>query len=261
MSDVATLRKGLHLLGIVGESAEPMTLSRLCREARLSLATAHRYLATLQDLNYVRRDAASGTYRLGSRALRLGATALSQLELRSVASSALNDLMRVTNETIHLSLLDGMDVVYIDKVDSMQAVRMWSAVGSRLPAHCSAAGKALLAYLPDRELTDRMSLPLERLTPKTITTWPGLVRELQAVRRQGYAVDDRENRVDIRCVAAPVFDHAGDVAGAVSLSAPVTRMSTGKMPSMGRLVAETARRISSDLGAFDGATVGVATQA
>lgn len=251
MSDVATLRKGLHLLGIVADSNEAMTLSGICRETDLSLATAHRYLATLEATGYVSRHAITGRYRLGSRALRLGATALSQLELRSVASSALNDLMRATNETIHLSVLDGMEIVYIDKVDSMQVVRMWSAVGSRLPAHCSAAGKAQLAHLSESALSNRMSASLERLTLRTITTWPDLMRELQTIRRHGYAVDDRENRVDIRCVAAPVFDHVGQVAGAVSLSAPVTRLPASKAPALGRLVAATAGRISADLGALD----------
>jgi DNA-binding IclR family transcriptional regulator len=148
-----------------------------------------------------------------------------------------------------LAVLDGDEFVYIDKVDNTQAMRMRSRVGQRGLLHCTAAGKSMLAFLPDTELKLLLRrLKFQPVTPNTITDARKFQEHLAAVRRQGYAMDDEENEVGIRCVGAPIFDHAGRLSGAVSISGWTITMTRERAPQLAPELLDTGRRISQELG-------------
>jgi len=145
----------------------------------------------------------------------------------------------------------------VDKIESPSTVRMHSRIGARQAAHCTGVGKAYLAYAPPDVVRAVVDAGLARRTPRTLTSARALQAELREIRRRGYAVDDMENEPDLRCVAAPVFDHAGTAVGAVSISGPATRVTLRRTRDLGSLAREAAREVSARIGApLDDATPG-----
>ena len=191
----------------------------MARDLNISAASAYRSLSSLKELGYVRQHPQDSKYQLTLKIAWVSAQVLENVQLRQIAHPFLQDLTSATNETAHLAVLEGSEFVYIDKVDNTQAMRMRSRVGQRGQLHCTAAGKSMLAFMPEPELLPLLKrLKFQPVTEHTITD-PGKFREhLGQVRRLGYAVDDEENEVGIRCIGAPIYDHAGRLAGALSMS-------------------------------------------
>jgi DNA-binding IclR family transcriptional regulator len=244
----ASLRRALALLAHVRDRGGT-GLGELAVELSISKSTVLRLAAPLLEADLLSRDGESGRFRLGHGALRLGQAYLSRLDLRTVAAGHCYALMRVARETVHLVVYDPPHVVYVDKIENEANVRMASRVGSRAPAYCTGVGKAILAWLPEPALDEVVAAGLTARTPHTITDPVRLRAELAKVRERGYAVDDRENETDVRCVAAPIFEHTGTVAAALSVSGLSSRITIARVRELGPRVAEAARRISLDLGA------------
>ena len=246
----STLARGLHVLEFLAQHAEVygQGLAEISRALHYDKSTTYRYLNTLQRLGYVGQDEDTGQYSLGPRLLALSGAYLDSQRVRSEASPFLLDLMRETNESVHLAVLDGVEAVYIDRVDSPQPVRMWTHIGSRVPLHCTAVGKAILAYSPKGTFDRVVAAGLKRMTANTITDPQMLQKELATIRRRGFAIDRRENRDDIACAAAPIFDYSGKVVAALSVSAPAARMSDDEACKSGSLVKAAAEQVSRRLG-------------
>jgi DNA-binding IclR family transcriptional regulator len=247
----SSLRRALAILAYVEAHAggRGVSLSGLADALSLNKSTILRLTAPLSEAELLARDAETGRFRLGLGALRLGQAYLSTLDLRTAAAERLRALQRTARETCHLVVYDAPDVVYIDKVENEANVRMGSRVGSRAPMYCTAVGKAVLAWLdePAREAVIAAGLPA--VTPYTITDPDTLRAELGRIRERGYAVDDRENETDVRCVAAPLFDHEDRVVGALSVSGLSSRMTPAAIRELAPRVAATGRQISRELGA------------
>jgi DNA-binding IclR family transcriptional regulator len=237
------------LLNVLAECTDGGRLSELARRAGLHHATAHRLLATLAAARLVEHDAGKGRYRLGLRILELAGTMVENLEIRSVARPILLGLARATGETVHLATLDGEDMVFLDRIDGVQPVTLRTRVGFRAPAHVTAVGKAFLAFssplVVEKFLNAR---PLARFTGRTITDRQAFVRHLALVRRAGYAVDYEEHRATIRCVGAPIFDHLGVPVAALSIAAPMFRLSQRRIRERAKLVKAAAGQVSEALG-------------
>jgi IclR family KDG regulon transcriptional repressor len=250
---VQTIQRMSSILETLGQSPQGISIRDLSAELKLPKGTIHRLLASLAYFGYVRQDSKTKNYSLGLKLLELGNILLGQLDLRKVAEPYLRNLGEKTKETVHLVILDQKEVVYIEKVEMDQkpsGLRMASRVGGRNPAHSCAVGKVLLAYLPREEVESLIKEKgLPRRTENTITD-PGQLQEiLQAVRKQGFAIDDEENEQGIRCVAAPVLNEAGKVAAAVSISGPSFRVSRRMVQEkLKKEVMETALQISERLG-------------
>ncbi len=213
-----SLERGLTALGALADG--PHTLDQLAEALGVHKSTALRLLRTLEANNFVRREDAHH-YRLGSALFDLANRALEDLDVRGAARPQLVRLGESTGHTVHLATLDDDQVVYIDKVDSRQPVRMYSRVGKRAPLHCTAVGKALVAdwSRDEREtLAHRLSYP--PLTVNTITGPEDFLVELDRVSAQGYAVDRSEHEDFIHCIGAPIRDSRGDAVAALSLSVP-----------------------------------------
>lgn len=245
-----TVDKALKVLVAMGENSTPrgLSLAELSTRIGYHKTTVYRLLATLQQNGFVQQDADTDRYRLGLRLLELSTTLLENLELRYEASPLLHELMMKTGETVHLGVLDGAEVVYIEKVESLNPVRMFSRIGRRMPCYCTGLGKAVLAYLPEERVEEALAHGMLRRTANTITSPEEMKRELARVRELGYAIDNVENEEGIACVAAPIFDHLGRPIAGLSIAGPSMRVGPERFEELGALVKKTAMDISRRMG-------------
>lgn len=233
-------------------SKDWVSVRSMARELDISAASAYRSLNSLKELGYVRQHPQDSKYQLTLKLAWISAQVLENVQLRQIAHPFLQNLTAVTNETTHLAVLEDREFVYIDKVDNSQAMRMRSRVGQRGQLHCTAAGKALLAFIPPDELPSFVKrLKFQRLTDNTITDPSVYLDHLARVRRLGYAVDNEENELGIRCIGAPIYDHAGRLAGALSISGWTITMTRERIPNLAPELMAACRRISNELG-FNG---------
>jgi IclR family KDG regulon transcriptional repressor len=242
-----TLLKGLMVLEAVTDIAQSSrTIEELAARVGLTRSNTHRTLQTLMHAGYIERDEASG-YRGGIRLFELAARQLGTLDLRRTAGPAMRKLAAETGETVHLSVLDGIEVVYIDKIDSPQPIRAYSMVGGRAPAYAVATGKVLLAYQPEGYL-ETYAEALGQHTGTTITTLPLLKEDLRRAVRAGYAMNRGEWRDGVGGVAVAIFNALDDVVGAVGISGPLDRLSLARVKTLAVNVKACAAEISAALG-------------
>jgi DNA-binding IclR family transcriptional regulator len=241
------------ILDILGQSPQGISIREVSAKIKLPKGTIHRLLSSLSYFGYVRQDSKTRDYILGFKLVELGNLLLSQLDLRKVAEPFLRDLSERSQETVHLAFLDRNEIVYLDKVEmdhSSSGLRMASHVGLRNPAHSCAVGKVLLSHLSEAELDQLIQEKgLAKRTENTLIDPAQLKEHLKSVRNQGYAIDDEENERGIRCVAAPIYNEAGKVVAAISISGPAFRI-TKKLiqEKLKKEVVETAFKISQRLG-------------
>jgi IclR family transcriptional regulator, KDG regulon repressor len=250
---VQSIERVSIILDVLSKYPQGLSLGHVSGETGLNKGTAHRLLSSLAFLDYVRQDAETKKYCLGFKLVELGNRLLSQIDLRTEARPFLMELAERTKETVHLVILDRFEVLYVDKVEAVAqptGLRMVSLLGSRIPAHCSAVGKVLLAALPEesvKEIAKKRAFP--RRTKNTITDPAKLLEHLKHVKKKGFALDDEENEIGVRCVGAPIHDQRGDVIAAISISVPAIRIETLVLRTTFRdLVVQTALNISEKLG-------------
>lgn len=190
-----------------------------------------------------------GIYHLGIACFAIGQVALGQLDIRRVSQPYLQELNRQTRETIHLTVRHGLSAVYVEKLDSPEQLRIHSRIGASVPLYCTAVGKVMLAYMPDDERERLLpQLTLQCLTPNTVSNFQELNSELFRVRKNGYACDLEEHELHIRCLAAPIWDHAGGVNASLSITAPVVRMAVTRLRQLAPLIQTAGLQISRQLG-------------
>ena len=243
----ATLAKGLDVLEALAE-VEEIGLTDLARRLGVAGPTLFRILATLTARGYVQKSPAT-RYRLTLKAWEIGAKAVRRIALRDVARPFLARLLAETEETVHLSVLQGDGIVIIDKLDSPQPVRVDTFVGLRAPAHCSATGKAILAFKPAAALAALLPERLPRYTEATIVDRRAFDRELAEVRRTGWAKNREEWREGVCAAAVPVSDSSGDVVASLSVTVPTPRFTPAAVraklvPSLKRTGAALAEEIA-----------------
>lgn len=249
LAGTQTLDRALSVLFQVSAGgSRGLSLAECTATLEYSKPTTFRILRTLEGRGLLSHDGERAVYTLGPMALRLGMSYLESLDIRREALPTMRRLGAETGETIHLSILDGVDVVYIEKVDSPQSVRMFSRIGHTMPAHSTGIGKAIIAYLGEDEIRARFPAVLEARTSATITNRGELLERLGAIRAAGYSTDNMENEDGICCVGAPVFDHTGDVCAGLSIAGPATRLTPDHFAILGPLVREAAAEISARLG-------------
>lgn len=225
------------------------SLRPMARDLAIDPATMHRILTGLKEIGYVRQHPSDSRYQLTLKIAAISARLLEKSQLRQIAHPIMEDLTLKTNETSHLAILEGMDFVYIHKVDNQQAVRMRSRVGQRGQLHSTSVGKSILAFIPEEDLNKILPrIDFRSVTPNTITDIHCFKDQLNSIRTVGYAVDDEENEVGIRCIGAPIFDHIGRVAGALSVSGWTISVTRERVPELAVQVLLASQRISKDLG-------------
>ena len=245
---VPAVWRALDILEYLGDHGEA-SFAEICPRLDIPKSSVYQILGTLQARGYVRKIGNSQKLFLGFKLVALGTQTVSKLDIRAEAMPFLNELNAKTTMTCHLSILDGFDGVYLIKVESSHLIRMNSYEGKRLPLHSTATGKALLAWLDPKRmetLLKRISLP--PLTGKTLTKVADLKRNLEAVRKRGWAYDDRENEAHIRGIAAPILNFRGEVIAAISLAGLATQIHSDNLLALSELVKSTAHNISAQLG-------------
>ncbi|RKN12040.1 IclR family transcriptional regulator [Streptomyces radicis] len=247
---VPAVSRALDILELFLEGDGTLSAPEITRRLQLPRTTVHELVTTLAARSYlVPVPEQPGRFRLGVRTYQLGSRYAEQLDLAAEGQQVARSVAETCGETVHVAVLEDDDVIYIAKVDSTHAVRMVSAAGRRLPAHCTAVGKMLLASLSEEELEERLpGGELRRMTPNSITS-PSALREVLAeVRERGVASEQRESNPDVSCVAAPVRDRAGRVVAALSVSVPMIRWSADRQRELVELAVKGANELSERLG-------------
>jgi IclR family acetate operon transcriptional repressor len=249
----SVLTKAVKVLDVFSRSDAPLRFIDLAERSGVPKSTLHRILATLVDSRLLEFDQQSRTYRLGLRLVTWAHNAWQGLDIRNVAAEEMKRLGELTNETVHLAILDGNQIVYVDKQESSQKVRMYSAVGKIGPVHCTAVGKAIAAFLaPDEQKALVDALTFDRYTENTITQPARFLEELEGIRTSGYARDESEHEDEIRCIAAPVLDRGGTSVASISISAPAYRITDEKIGKWLPLLLESTRRVSASYAQIHG---------
>src|SRR5579871_69917 len=248
-SPSVAVERALAILEAVAQEPDGLSNAEISRKLQIPKSSASYILRTLEKQGYLHRDANSGKYRVGLKILSLSRGALSGIDVREVALPIMRRLTEKTNLTCHLAILDGPEAVYIEKVEPQGFIRMDTWVGRRMRVHATSVGKALAAHIPQEKLEKIISeRPMEKRTPKTITTLPRLLKELEKVRTQGYSVDDEENNIGARCLGAPIFDQSGHIEAALGLSGTINQVNPQTMPRIIEALKDAARHISMQLG-------------
>lgn len=249
MPIIQSVERALMILELFDEQHEELRITEISAMMNLHKSTVHSLLKTLQLHGYIDQDEETGKYRLGLKLLERGQLILRQLDLRTAAARHLRQLSEETGQTVHLVILDGKEGIYIDKVEGKKAAIRYSRIGRRVPLHSSAVGKVLAAFRSDAEIAELLqNYEFVRQTPRTIQSAEAFLKELEAVRKRGYAVDDEENEPGVRCVAAPIFDHNGQTAAAMSISTMTAHVNDEELAELAAKLGETARQISGKLG-------------
>jgi DNA-binding IclR family transcriptional regulator len=245
---VNSVDRAIRLLDALADEGS-FSLAGLAEVVGAPKTTVLDIVRTLEARGMVQRDADTGSYSLGLHTIELGYAAVSSFGIRRIVAPVLQSLNARLDETVHLTVLDEDQVLYVDCYESTKRLRTYSVIGIRGPLHCTSVGKAILAWLPD-ERRDRLIETIE-YTPFTANTITGPVPlrdELAATRRRGYSIDDVEHEEGVRCVGAPVFDHRGDVVASVSVSGPTQRIREEIVPDLARTLTEAAAEMSRRLG-------------
>lgn len=245
---LSTVRNAARVLKAFRDGGPSLGVSELARRLGLGKSTVHRLLATLAGEGLVAHDQETGMYRLGLALYELGALVPAHLALHEAATPVIEALRYNTRETVQVSVLDGREVVYVERLESSYTLRIMGRVGHRMPAYCSSSGKVLLAFLSDERLNTLLAdWALTPLTPQTITDGERLRSELHRIRARGFAENVNESEPGAASVAAPIRGIGGDVVAAVGVVGPTTRLDAQTMPRIAHAVVEAAGRISGRL--------------
>lgn len=246
---VKSVSRALDIITLVSLKKSGLGVTEIANQIDINKSSVYRILSTLVQYGYIEQDEETSRYKLGYKFLEISSKLLESIDLRLEAKPFLQELENDTNEVIHLVVYDQGEVVYIEKLEGNQTLRMHSKVGKRAPMHCTAVGKVILANLPTSDVLDileRKGMP--RHTENTITNKDDFINELLQVKQNGYALDLEENENGITCIAVPIFDHLGNVVAAVSISGATLRMTDERLKQLQTQMLHIGREISARLG-------------
>lgn len=243
----STVDRALEILELLEK--EPCSIAEVARRFDIHPTTALRILQTLEARHFVRR--VDGAYRLGPKVISLGYACADTFDIRDMARDVLEWLSAISKETVHLAAFIGGPVIYLDKIDSMHPVRMYSVVGKPAPIHCTAVAKAIMAFRDEAEVEALVKEQgFERCTEYTIVDWPTLRADLHKTRERGYAISDRDHHPDITCIAAPIRRFDGIVESSISIAAPSWRLPAERLIDFAPELLQATQRVAVSLGWF-----------
>lgn len=247
--NVQTLDRTLDIIELLATSAQGMGVTEIGLKLQLHKSTVHRLINALAHRGYIEKDQKAGLYKIGLKFIEISSLYLHQLELKAEAAPIMRHLAEMTGLVSHLAILDETDVVYIEKVDVVQSLRLYSHIGRRIPVYCSALGKVLLSGQSDlRQKQILQSINYKPYTENTIQSQKALFSELQKTTQRGWAVDDEEHEAGIRCIAAPVRDFTRKVIAALSISGDSNTLTAEQDIKFRTIVVEAADTISKKMG-------------
>ncbi len=246
---VQSVDRALSILEVLSDYKEGLGITDISNKIHIHKSTVHRILATLIYKGYVIQDQKTNKYMITLKLFELGNKKVKDMNLLAVSKPYTEELMKKVNEVVHLVVRENNEIVYVDKVEADNTIRMASTIGRRSPLYSTSVGKAILAQLSDEEVEKIWnSSKIEKLTEFTITDLEEMKKELNIIRKKGYAVDNEENEIGVRCIGAPVFNIFGEIEGAISISAPTFRVTEEKVGEFAEQVVKYANIISRELG-------------
>lgn len=246
---VQSVDRTLSILELISDYDDGLRITEISEKVGLHKSTVHRLLGTLIYKGYVIQNQRTNKYRLTTKLFELGNRVIADMDILKASKPYTEDLMKILNEVVHLVIRDDKYIVYIDKVEANNTIRMASNIGRRSPLYSTSVGKAILAYLDEKEVLKIWdSSDIKKFTDNTITDYDIFRMELDKIRLHGYAVDDEENEHGVRCVGAPIFNFHGEVEGAISISGPTIRVTKEKVDVIADEVKRCAHLISKNLG-------------
>jgi IclR family KDG regulon transcriptional repressor len=248
-SKVQTIDRTLDLIELLATAKDGMGVTEIGQRIGLHKSTVFRLLNALAQRGYIEKDPKTSTYKLGLKFVEIGGLFLNKLELKTEALPFMRRLAEIVGQPVHLAIRDGVEIIYIEKVESVNSIRMYSQIGRRAPVYCSAIGKILLSGLSPERLRELFAeIRFERFTPNTILSPVELEKEILRAETAGWAVDNEEHEPNIRCIAAPVYDYTGKIIAAVSVSGENRVIRPERDREIAGFVVETAREISRRMG-------------
>jgi DNA-binding IclR family transcriptional regulator len=259
---VGVIGKVLTVLELLDTAPGGLQLKEIAVGAGINKSTAHRFLCHLESEGYLFRDALRN-YMVGPKLARLGSGVAFQATLSKLARPVMENLRKLTGETVNLAVFDGTDVLYIDVIETDHTFRQVTRIGSHLPFYSTSLGKAMVAAIDDPAAREDLfsNIEFEHITPRTIGSLTRLKKQIANIRRRGYALDDEEAVPGVRCMGAAIHDANGQVAAAISVSGPVVRVTTDRVPIFARELCKSAREVSWLLGNRSAAPNGAAPAA
>jgi IclR family KDG regulon transcriptional repressor len=249
---IESIAKALTILGLFNFRKPEWGVTEIARELGMQKSTVFRLLATMQEFGFIRKAEAGTGYRLGIRLFELGGVVATSFDLRDIALTYLHKIAEQTGETVHLGILNETDTISIETVDGQNTLKSSVLLGKRIPLYCTSVGKAILAFRSPQEQKEIISkINFIKFTDNTIIHPEAFEVELELTRRRGYAVEDMEYEVGVRCVAAPIWNSSGKVVASLSISGPSIRITHAKIPELAQLVVKATKKISKELGAIN----------
>lgn len=230
------------------ENNAEIGVTQISRSVEIHKSTVSRLLAALQREGFVQQNPETGKWRLGFGLLTLASSVLERMDLQQISLTPLKDLSKKSHETINITILDGNECVNIESIPSSKSIQHAGRLGRRTPLHCTSTGKTFLAFLAPEERNSLLSKKLQRFTENTIIDRRTLNQALDQIREQGYAISHEEYEEGLSAIAAPIHDHTGGIAAAVSISGPTYRMGPGQIENFIEPLKDAAQNISSQLG-------------
>lgn len=249
MELVQSVDRTLTILEALSDYSDGLSITDISEMVNLHKSTVHRLLSTLIYKGYVVQDEETSRYKITFKLFELGSKKVHKLDLLKISRPYTKMLMESVNEVVHLVIMEGTDIVYIDKVEANNTISMSSRIGKRNSMYCTATGKVILAFLPEDEVLKVWNnSKIIKLTKNTNTDFILFKKELETIREKGYAIDDEENEMGVRCVGAPIFNINGEISGALSVSGPKLRVTDDKIDFISKEVIKYANIISEEMG-------------
>jgi len=245
---VRAIERALDILLCFSQAKPALSLTEIAEQVEMSKSTVHRLLATLETKRFITRDKTTGLYHLGLRFIEIAPQVLQDIGLERWTFPYLQHLCAECGETVDLAALDGTQVIYLQVIESPQRVKIAAAVGQRLPIHCTASGKAFLAFMPEEQVRDLVQEGLTRYTDNTKDSPASLFEDLRATCERGFAMSEQEYEQDINAVAAPVLDSIGQPVLTIAVVGPSFRLSKERMLVLGQSIRATVDAIIRDVG-------------
>jgi len=246
---IQVIDRAIGVLDVLANDRGPVSLAEMARRVGLAKSSLVRILAVLEQHRMVERNEPDGTYQLGMKLFELGSRTLAQFNLERRAAAGLERLVAAVGETAYLSVLDGGEMMVVARAESPRAVHAPATIGRRHPIHCSAVGKALLAFMNEAAVKAVIAqVKIQGRTRNTITTMKALLEDLRVTRDRGWALDDEEVEEGLRCVAAPIFDRSGVAIAALGILAPAFRLPYDRVAGLAARVIKEARVLSAESG-------------
>lgn len=249
MPMIQSVERALQILNLFDEYTTELKITEISEKMGLNKSTVHSLLKTLQKYSYIEQNPENGKYKLGLKLVERGNLVVSTIDIRQIARSYLLDLSKKTGQTVHLGILYGQEGVYIDKVEGELAIIRFSRIGKRFPLHATAIGKVLLAFHEPKETQQILNgYNFTKQTEYTITNEVEFLEQLKKIHQQGYAIDNQENELGVRCIAVPILNFENKVLASISISTLISQVNDEKLRKYIKLLKQTGLEISKKLG-------------